>query len=225
MPIIDFNNSHMEWCTRAEQSAGFWQIESALQIENSEIDQPIIYALSAAVTAGHLYSKPMIIEPPYEFRFVASQFEYMFLRHSYAANTTKIETGDVPSLFNDFSIHWGTLDRRPLSEDEIIHSASSGDRLIATVSGTEDGGLSWQSSFPVKHINVNSNSTGYQIETSPVLIYTKRRGANNTRLVENIEVANISFNNDHELEILILRSHEIVRSTGSINVHSLKSAD
>ena len=225
MPIIDFENSRMEWCTRAEQSAGFWQIESALRVENSEIDQPIIYALSPAVTAGNLYSKPMIIEPPYEFRFVASQFEYMISRHSYVANTTRIETGDIASLFKSFSIHWSTLDRSALSEDEIIQSASSGERLVAAVSGSEDGGLNWQSSFPVKHINVNNGSTGYQIETSPVLIYTNHQGVSDTRLIDNIEVANISFNNDSEFEVLILRSHEIIRSTGSINVYSLKNAD
>lgn len=220
MPVIDFENSRMEWRTRAEQSSGFWQIEAALRIHDSRNDDSTIYALAPAVSAGNLYSKPMIVIPPYEFRFLASESNFMMLRHLYDQNKTSIETGEIDSLFSHFTIHWNLTPSVALSQEQVMQSASMGNKLVATVSATENELCSWHATFPVKHINVNNTSTNFQIETGPVLIYRHREHVKESQSVDMIEVANISFNNDSEFEAIVLRSNEVVRLTGSIEIYS-----
>ncbi len=191
--LPDFDRSFVTW-ELDDCLQGRFNIESQLSIVNRESNKRIDwYLLSGVLACQVLKGTDMIHTPSYLFQAAFSEEEYRIYRMNNEWANTKDTKGRVKEGFHKVHFYCPEPSIEKLASDAAVCEAvSNNERLAAVVEMQNE--MEQTISFPVKHINIRTNTCDWQIETGPILI------AHNEH-TQNLLPAYIALNNHGQLDI------------------------
>lgn len=160
MESIDFSRSFCTWLLKEQSGYGRFMIEAVLRTSIEE------FLLLSGVMAANVYAKEnLILKPPYEFAAVFGKNRYRVFR-THALYNEKQDTTDIIS--DRFQSVERCLTRVPgtvLPAPQQIIEATRNNKILNAHMRLPTCELI----FPVKHMNVQTDTGKFQVETGPIL--------------------------------------------------------
>lgn len=160
MESIDFSSSFCTWLLKEQSGYGRFNIEAVLRTSIEE------FLLLSGVVAANVYGKQnLILKPAYEFAAVFGKNRYRVFR-THAAYDEKQDTIDIISdRFQSVERYITRVSGMALSTPEQIIEATRTNKILNAHMRLPRCELI----FPVKHMNVQTDTKKFQVETGPML--------------------------------------------------------
>ena len=172
---VDFNCSNLSW---GGVSQGTFKLVSLINYGEKDNDKNLhVLGLSQIVMAGNMYAKKNLLkQPPYLFQ-VAGSLQKQIIFRSYISDDIKnnqINDSYGNPLFEDFDLNIIQKKGISISTFEEINTNFIKNQFSAKVIIHINNQRTFIE-FPINHININSNSKHWQVETGPILFPVKRK--------------------------------------------------
>jgi hypothetical protein len=157
---IDFSRSFCTWLLKEQSGYGRFTIEAVLRTSIEE------FLLLSGVMAANVYGKEnLILKPTYEFAAVFGKSRYRVFR-THALYNEKQDTTDIISdRFQAVERHLTRVSVSALSTPQQIIEATRNNKMLNAHMRLPRCELI----FPVKHMNVQTDTKNFQVETGPIL--------------------------------------------------------
>jgi hypothetical protein len=206
MECPDFSHAFCTWRLREQASYGRFTIEAILF---NPVDGTRFFLLSG-VMAAHVYgSGRLVSDPPYEFLAVFGPETYRVFRTHAPFDPTQDTIMPIQDRFESVAIHLMQGIGEPLDSIEAIIRATLAPAALMTKVTLESG---LQLLFPIKHMNVQTDTGQFQAETGPILMPNDLTTARLERLLP----AYIVFNRLDQAEVVLRQS---VQTGNVLNRH------
>lgn len=174
MRTLDFSRSFVTFVVGPpEPNEARIQVEARCTIHFGPDTEPEEYLLVASCKSENTHAeKDLFKEPNYDFCAIFSDTEYRIHRVGLTADDHDMEAGDSAERFDDVVLDLRYLEAEELADGGSIVQATRGGRYICCRTTLEDDDSERTAvlEYPVKTINVRSDSHSYQVDTGPVLL-------------------------------------------------------
>ena len=197
---IDFSRSFCTWLLKEQAGYGRFNLEAILRTSHEE------FLLLSGVMAANVYGKGnLILKPTYEFAAVFGQNRYRVFR-THASYTEKQDTvHPISDRFQTVERHLAITSSNVLSTQQQIIEATRSNKALNAHMRLHTCELI----FPVKHINVQTDTNEFQVETGPILFPSSVQDIN----LETLKQAFTAFNRLDEIEFVLREAVKVDNTT------------
>lgn len=192
--IIDFPTSFVTWLLREQESYGRFTVDASCRIDDPAAGMSTTFYLLSGVMAGNVYAeRDLIKQPAYDYRAIFSTEEYKVFR-TFACHERNQDNADpLETQFRSVDFHIRSCPAKLLENNRDVAEATLAMKPLTVVAHLDlAAGRRATLEFPIRHMNIQSDTGQFQAETGPIIIPALNSGS--PRLIDTLDVAFTAFN-------------------------------
>lgn len=208
MNFVDYSRSFVTFQVPGNNAR--IQIESRCVLTHPE-GKPEQFLMFASCKSEDTYApKNLFRDPNYDFSGIFGQDGYCIARIHACSDDEQPDTGSIGGRFTGLIRHMcDTPNVTPLETKESVIKATLDNKvIIARTELQAHNGLTAMVEYPVKTMNVNPETTMFQVDTGPVPLYNF--GSTNPDVIARFDWAYVAFNDFREADFVVQRPTPIM---------------